>query len=218
MRRDRAIWIAGKVPGVAQTDAFKQQMRRIVAQPDFLADNYLSTDLRVPVTLLETNVCRSLASNAIFGGIWESFSSDSYKALPSIGVITWNDPFTGSAQQFRMPAGGRGYIRPPSLIGLWSTAPYLLNNTVGPFVREPSVAARMRSFQASIEQLLWPERRSRDPLGTGLIDRMTVDVAGRIADGLDIGVVPRGAPVGAPRQHPASDPKTMTRCAKSSIR
>ena len=28
-----------------------------------------------------------------------------------------------------MPAGGRGYTRPASLVSLWSTAPFLLNNT-----------------------------------------------------------------------------------------
>ena len=43
-----------------------------------------------------------------------------------------------------MPAGGRGYTRPPSLISLWSTAPFLLNNSVGPFEQDPSVDARMR--------------------------------------------------------------------------
>ena len=36
-----------------------------------------------------------------------------------------------------MPAGGRGYTRPPSLVSLWSTAPFLLNNTVGRFEIEP---------------------------------------------------------------------------------
>jgi hypothetical protein len=63
-----------------------------------------------------------------------------------------------------MPAGGRGYTRPPSLISLWSTAPFLLNNTVGPFEQDPSVDARMRVFGASIEQMLWPEKREPDPV------------------------------------------------------
>ena len=62
---------------------------------------------------------------------------------------------------YKMPAGGRGYTRPPSLISLWSTAPFLLNNTVGPFEQDPSVDARMRVFQASIEQMLWPEKRDQ---------------------------------------------------------
>ena len=60
-----------------------------------------------------------------------------------------------------MPAGGRGYIRPPSLISLWSSAPFLLNNRLGDsyFYWSGSVADRMKSFNSSIEQLLWPERR-----------------------------------------------------------
>ena len=54
-----------------------------------------------------------------------------------------HDPFTGEPRQYAMPAGGRGYTRAPSLISLWSTAPFLLNNTVGKFDPEPSVEARM---------------------------------------------------------------------------
>ena len=63
-----------------------------------------------------------------------------------------------------MPAGGRGYTRPPSLISVWSTAPFLLNNSVGKFDPSPSVAARMGSFQDSIEKMLWPEKRDKDPV------------------------------------------------------
>ena len=76
-----------------------------------------------------------------------------------------------------MPAGGRGYTRVPSLISLWSTAPYLLNNTVGQFDPSPSVEARLDSFDDGIEQMLWPEKRDKDPvLGDkvpGIIDRTT---------------------------------------------
>jgi hypothetical protein len=76
-----------------------------------------------------------------------------------------------------MPAGGRGYTRPPSLVSVWSTAPFLLNNSIGPFSEDPSVKSRMTVFQASIEQLLWPVRRAKDAvLGDkvpGVIDRTT---------------------------------------------
>jgi hypothetical protein len=58
-----------------------------------------------------------------------------------------------------MPAGGRGYTRPPSLVSLWSTAPYLLNNTLGDFESEGTVEARMKSFSSGITELLWPETR-----------------------------------------------------------
>jgi len=160
-----------------QTDEFKAQMRKVVQAPDFLDDNYLSSDARVPVTLLRTNACSPLATNALAGNIWDNFSSQSYKQLPSVGTVTLYDPFTGEPMPYQMPAGGRGYTRVPSLIGLWSTAPFLLNNTVGPFDTDPSVAARMKVFDASIEQMLWPEKRERDSeLGAkvpGTIDRTT---------------------------------------------
>jgi hypothetical protein len=170
-----------------RTAAFKTQMRAIVLDPNFLKDNYLSTDLRVPVTLLHTNACSPLATNAIADNIWDNYSSQSYKDLPSVGSITWYDPYTGAPNQYEMPAGGRGYTRVPSLIALWSTAPYLLNNSVGPFDQNPSVDARMRVFQASIEQMLWPERRVHDKLlrakVPGTIDRTSAPSYLTIAKG-----------------------------------
>jgi len=170
-----------------KTDEYKQQMRQIVLAEDFLEDNLLSTDVRVPVTLLETNACSPLATNAIGGNIWDNFSSQSYKDLPSVGTITVHDPFTGEPQPYQMPAGGRGYTRPASLVSVWSTAPYLLNNSIGTFEPSPSVEGRMRSFQDSIEKLLWPEKREKDPvLGDkvpGVIDRTTVRSFVRVPGG-----------------------------------
>jgi hypothetical protein len=129
------------------------------------------------VSLLRTNLCSPLASNAIRGNIWDNFSSETYKTLPSVGIVHVIDPFTGRPVPYRMPAGGRGYTRVPSLISLWSTAPYLLNNTVGPFNSSPSVDARLRSYQASINQMLFPQTRPFDAeLGRsaeGWIDRTT---------------------------------------------
>ncbi|MFI4982833.1 MAG: hypothetical protein ACHQIO_20985, partial [Nevskiales bacterium] len=160
-----------------KTDDFKQKMLPIVQAPDFLSANYLSTEFRVPVTLLQTNACSPMARNALANNIWDNFSSQSYKDLPSVGDITVTDPFTGDDHKFTMPAGGRGFTRPPSLISLWSTAPFLLNNTVGPFDPDPSIRTRMRVFQASIEQMLWPEKRTPDDVlgdkGVGLIQRTT---------------------------------------------
>jgi hypothetical protein len=152
-------------------------MKEIVLAPDFLDGNYLSAEFRVPVTLLQTNACSPLATNAIGGNIWDNFSSQTYKNLPSVGTVTVHDPITGEPSEYQMPADGRGYTRPPSLISLWSTAPYLLNNTVGRFDPDPSVEARLGAFQDGIEQMLWPEKRAKDPvLGDkvpGIIDRTT---------------------------------------------
>ena len=159
----------------SKTDEFKQQMREIVNAPDFLTDNYLSSELRVPVTLLQTNACSPLATNALRNNIWDNFSSQSYKDLPSVGNITVHDPFTGEPRSLPVPGGGRGFTRPASLVSVWSTAPFLLNNSVGYYSQDPSVDARMRAFNDSIEQILWPERRKPDDvLGDkipGMIDR-----------------------------------------------
>jgi hypothetical protein len=207
-----------------RTSDFKQQMRRIVNADDFLDNNYMSNDMRVPVTLLQTNACAPLATNAIAGNIWDNFSSASYKELPSVGAITVYNPFTGAPQQYQMPAGGRGYTRVPSLVSVWSTAPFLLNNSVGTFNPSPSVEARMASFNDSITQMLWPEKREKDAvLGDkvpGLIDRTTVTswlrvptgylpdvlkdtqdvlqlIAPKLFDqgGLEIGPIPAGTPI-----------------------
>jgi hypothetical protein len=163
-----------------KTPAFRQAMRAQVLAPDFLQDNYLSNELRVPSTLLQTNICSPIATNAIAGNIWDNFSSSSYKALPSVGSVRIRHPITGAESDFVLPGGGRGFTRPASLVSLWSTAPYLQNNSVGPFDVSPSVEARMRVFEASIEQMLWPEKRRRDPMftrpddpGAGVIDRTT---------------------------------------------
>jgi hypothetical protein len=134
-------------------------MRDIVAAPDFLQDNYLSTEFRVPVTLLQTNACSTLATNGIGGNIWDNFSSQSYKDLPSVGQITWYHPFTGEPRTYTMPAGGRGYTRPPSLISVWSTAPFLLNNTMGAFEEVGRCPAAV--VQRSIHKMLWPQDRTR---------------------------------------------------------
>lgn len=207
--------------GWTKTDEFKRAMKGIVLKDDFLKDNFLSTDLRVPVTLLETNACASLATNAIAGNIWDNFSSQSYKSLPSVGTITVHHPLTGKPTQYTMPAGGRGYIRVPSLISIWSTAPYLLNNTVGgkeDFYWTGSVQDRMKSFDASIEKMLWPEKRKgelkyKTASGNELSGHVDVTSATSylrvppgyvpdflkllpsFRDGIEIGPIPKGTPV-----------------------
>ena len=207
-----------------KTDEYKKKMREIVLKDDFLKGNFLSSELRVPVTLLETNACSPLATNAIAENIWDNFSSQTYKDLPSVGTITVHNPITGKGSDYKMPGGGRGYTRPASLISVWSTAPFFLNNSLGKFEASPSVAARMRSFQDSIEKLLWPEKREKDPiLGDkvpGVIDRTTATSylrvpAGYLPDflqdllgsaqrffpwlfrneGIEIGPIPAGTPV-----------------------
>jgi cytochrome c5 len=170
-----------------KTDDFKKKMTAMVMADDFLTDNYLSTDRRIPVTLLQTNACTPLATNAIAGNIWDNFSSQTYKELPSVGKITVHNPIDGAPREYEMPGGGRGYTRVPSLISVWSTAPFLLNNSVGKFNPSPSVEARVASFNDSIEKMLWPEKREKDPiLGDkvpGFIYRTTATSYIKIAPG-----------------------------------
>jgi cytochrome c5 len=147
-----------------KTDDFKEKMKAIVLADDFLTDNYLSTERRIPVTLLQTNACSPLATNALGGNIWDNFSSQTYKNLPSAGKMTFYNPIDASSFEYDLPAGGRGYTRVPSLTSLWSTAPFLLNNSVGKFNWEPSVESRMYAFNDAIEKMLWPEKRDKDPI------------------------------------------------------
>ena len=207
-----------------KTDDFKKKMRDIVLAKDFLDDNYLSAEMRVPVTLLQTNACSPLATNAIAKNIWDNFSSQTYKELPSVGKITVHHPITGEPWQYDMPAGGRGYTRPASLISLWSTAPFFLNNSLGKFNSSPSIEARMDAFDDAIEKLLWPEKREKDSiLGDkvpGVIDRTTTQTYLRVPvgylpeflqgmngfqqrllpaffgeGGIEIGPIPKGTPI-----------------------
>lgn len=124
------------------TDDFKEKMTEIVLSQErdencpegkdpFLCDNFLSTERRIPVDLLQTNACSPLATNGLEGDIWDNFTSTSYKQLPASGELTVHHPVSGATSSFQPLGNGRGYTRPASLISLWSTAPFLLNNSVG---------------------------------------------------------------------------------------
>ncbi len=158
-------------------------MRREVNKSDFLENNFLSTERRIPVTELGTNACSPLATNGLRGDIWDNFTSTTYKELPAVGKVTVHHPKTGEPWEYEMPGGGRGYTRPASLISLWSTAPFLLNNSVGNFYGKATVEARMASFDDSIRKMLWPEERKRDidvVRELGLPESIAVDVPGYI--------------------------------------
>jgi cytochrome c5 len=145
-----------------KTEGFREAMTEMVLADDFLEGNFLSTEKRIPVTLLGTNACSPLAENGLAGNIWDNFSSQTYKELPAVGTYQVQHPITGEWRDLEMPGGGRGYTRPASLISLWSTAPFALNNAVGKFRYEGTVEARMDSFDDSIRQWLWPETRKTD--------------------------------------------------------
>ncbi len=146
-------------------------MRAEVQKPDFLDGNFLSNEERIPIEVVQTNAARALATNATRGHVWDNFSSESYKTLPPAGDIQLQDVSDAAPGKFSAPAGGPGYYRVPSLIGIWATAPFFHNNALGSYTGDPSVAGRMRAFDDATERLLWPQKR----LGAASIARTTVD-------------------------------------------
>lgn len=197
---------SSKQPEVQPTSPAGQSwFEQEVMKPDFLDDNFLSAEIRVPVTVVKTNATRSVASNAIRGHVWDNFSSETYKTLPRVGSITVWDPFTRKDAAWEVPGGGRGYYRPPSLVAIWCSAPFFHNNALGTPVPAVDVDSRMVAFNDAIEKLLWPEKR----LGKNSIWRTTAESsvkipksylpwAGRLAEAdgfIHVGPIPKGTPI-----------------------
>ena len=145
----------------ADTKDGEAWFREQLLTTDFRKDNFLSDEKRYPITLIKTNAGRACATNAMAGHIWDNFSSKTYKSLPSVGAITVWNPYSDEDEDFVVPGGGPGYYRTPSLISLWSSAPFFHNNSLGeqPDQPDPSVAGRIKLFDDAIHKLLWPETR-----------------------------------------------------------
>jgi hypothetical protein len=134
----------------------------------FIENNFLSNELRIPVTLVGTYSGRAMATNAMRGQVWDNFSSETFKALKSVGKIRYFNLLGGSADARGAnddytdgrTEGGPGYYRPASLISLWATAPYFHNNALGVYTHDPSVDGRMRAFDDGIRKLLNDELRA----------------------------------------------------------
>ena len=147
---------------------YREWALAVVENPVFWKGNFLSTDRRVPVSLIGTNAGRALATNGLAGHMWEDFTSDTYKHLPEVGKIQIYNPYvplTGDEtfnDSFTPAGGGRGYYRPASLVSIWATAPYLHNNSVGIFNNDPSVKGRMEAFEDGIRKLLVQARRDEN--------------------------------------------------------
>jgi len=161
---------------------------QMAQQPDFRRNNYFSTDQRYPVSVIGTHSGRSLADNALSGRVWEEFASETYRELGTLhGVpgIRVDHPYQARQYEWRVPRTrrdptkpsdtttelyGPGYYRPHTLIGIWATAPFLHNNSVGEFPpganprndqqADVSVLGRLAVFEDSARGLLWPERRA----------------------------------------------------------
>jgi hypothetical protein len=147
----------------------EEWFRNEVLKPDFREDNFFSEEKRHSVARIKSNSARAAATNAKKGHVWANFSSKTYKELPAVEPIdVWN-PYTGQNEKYTIPGGGPGYYRTPSLISIWSSAPFLHNNALGIYSGDPSVKGRMEAFADAVEKMLWPEKR----LGTNSIWRTT---------------------------------------------
>ena len=157
-------------PGTWFTEARNAFFRAAVMEPDFVSSNFLSDDRRYPNRVIGTHAARAVAPGAREGFIWEEYSSQTYKDLPLI-------------------ADG-GYYRPPSLINLWSSAPFLHNNELGLYNGRIDVEGRLEAFDDAIDQLLNPDRR---PGRVRRTERFT-----KVSGAIDLGIfalplpLPRG--------------------------
>jgi hypothetical protein len=126
-------------PATWFTEKRNNFFRAAVMRPDFISSNFLSDDRRYPNKLIGTHAARALATNSRKGHIWEEYSSSTYQQLPLIE--------------------DSGYYRPPSLINLWTSAPFLHNNELGLYNGRVDVAGRLEAFEDGIDQLLNPDQR-----------------------------------------------------------
>jgi hypothetical protein len=160
-----AVCHSSKMPPVnvdPQSGEGKAWFRAAIMEPDFLENNFLSNDRRYPVTKIETNSARAFATNAMAGHVWDNFSSQTYKELSPVDEIDFFNPIDQTRPTKFRPKdrkAGPGYYRTPSLISLWSSAPFFHHNALGKFTGDPSVAGRMDAFNDAAEKLLWPEKR-----------------------------------------------------------
>lgn len=166
-------------PAFTKTQAYSEYVRQIALlaqQPTdqgdpFIKDNFLSNEIRIPITLVGTNSGRAVATNAMRGQMWDNFSSETYKNLPPVGEVRFFNPFSGKPSDrwgnndsYAPPGNGPGYYRPASLISLWATGPYLHNNTLGEYTHDPSIQGRLRAFDDGIDKILWPDKRKSSPV------------------------------------------------------
>jgi hypothetical protein len=187
----------------------KAWFRAEVMKPEFLENNFLSNEKRYPVSQIKTNAARALGTNAKAGHVWDNFSSQTYKELSPVDELEFYNPFDESQPIKFRPKDrnvGPGYYRTPSLVSVWSSAPFFHNNMLGTFTGDPSVEGRLRAFNDAAEKLLWPEKRlgkpsiwrTQDDCGLHVRKEYVPEVLRHLAgnDGfIDFDVIPKGTPI-----------------------
>lgn len=85
-----------------------------------LRADWLGNDKSTPIAEVGTYLCRALHSNHMAGHVYQEYGSETMRArAPDPNIREPND-------------GGRGYLRNVSLLNLWTQAPFMHNNAVGP--------------------------------------------------------------------------------------
>ena len=145
--------------------------REEVMKEDFLEGNILSDARRISAIELGVNLARAMNNNSATGHLYEQWSTQTYKTLPSGGSTELYNPFDEDHPiPFEFPPA-QGYYKTFPLVGVWAFAPFLHNNELGEFTGDPSVEGRMKAFDDAVEKLLWPEKRR----GVDSIYRTSVD-------------------------------------------
>ena len=141
-----------------------------------LQQDWLGNDELVPYHEIGTNRCRAVQTNHLEGHLWDEFSSLDYKARKSAGtvpeIINSLLPLIGGSNPFGMDEdykGGRGYLRNISLLSVWSSAPFLHNNALGPYLLQDdgtpdyTVRGRVQAFEAAMHELLTSDNPDDEP-------------------------------------------------------
>jgi len=159
------------------------------AQDGVFGQDWLGNDQLVAHNVLGVNRCRSMHGNQIEGGVWEEFSSETYKQRPAPGGdfpkrLNPMIPLIGGKTVFGRQEeidGGRGYYRNVSLLSIWSHAPFLHNNTLGELKYmedgriDYTVAGRIAMFEDAMTQLLMSDDVNVEPHREPKITRVPVD-------------------------------------------
>jgi hypothetical protein len=156
--RDPETWFT-----IARNDFFSAA----VMEPDFVRMNFLSDDRRYPGIVIGTHAARAMATNAHRGHIWAEYSSQQYQDLP---LLT-----------------NGGYYRTPSLVNLWTSAPFLHNNELGLYNGRVDVEGRLEAFNDAMDKLLNPQRRNGKIRATNR--------SSKVSDAINLGVVKLSLPL-----------------------
>ena len=133
------------------------------------------TTSAIRLAKIQTNSARALGTNAMPGHIWDNFSSQTYKELPMPDEVDFYNPFDETQPIKFQPKAkhtGPGYYRVASLVSLWSSAPFLHNNTLGKFTGDPSIAGRLERLQRRYREAPLAGEASREGFHLAHSERM----------------------------------------------